>query len=238
MKMRSLLRLAVGSATLAGAAFAFSSAMAVVVIEPAPAGKAVYDTSPGLASNQNWGGTLGLDFTVNSPVKVLSLGTFDSSGGTIDTNIEVGIYSLSTGLLVTPIVSFLGTTDPSGAAYVFQGLDVPVTLAKGDYQLAAWGYDQGLGNYNYGYIESGNGGPITFNSLGGALTADGTAYSYSPVVLATIADDGTTRYGAGSFLGEAVPEPATWAMMLLGVGMIGAGLRLARRKNDVALSAA
>ena len=40
------------------------------------------------------------------------------------------------------------------------------------------------------------------------------------------------------FVGTAVPEPAAWAMMLLGVGMIGAGLRLARRKNDLALSAA
>jgi hypothetical protein len=37
---------------------------------------------------------------------------------------------------------------------------------------------------------------------------------------------------------NAVPEPATWAMMLLGVGMIGAGLRTARRKNDMALAAA
>ena len=35
----------------------------------------------------------------------------------------------------------------------------------------------------------------------------------------------------------AVPEPATWAMMLLGVGMIGGGLRLARRKNDLAFNA-
>jgi hypothetical protein len=36
----------------------------------------------------------------------------------------------------------------------------------------------------------------------------------------------------------AVPEPATWAMMLLGVGMIGAGLRTNRRRNGMALAAA
>jgi hypothetical protein len=34
-----------------------------------------------------------------------------------------------------------------------------------------------------------------------------------------------------------VPEPSTWAMLLLGVAMIGAGLRMARRKNDIALTA-
>jgi len=36
----------------------------------------------------------------------------------------------------------------------------------------------------------------------------------------------------------AVPEPATWAMMLLGVGMIGGGLRMARRKHATSLLAA
>lgn len=34
-----------------------------------------------------------------------------------------------------------------------------------------------------------------------------------------------------------VPEPATWATMLLGVGMIGGGLRMARRKSDIAATA-
>lgn len=34
------------------------------------------------------------------------------------------------------------------------------------------------------------------------------------------------------------PEPATWATMLLGVGMIGAGQRTARRSNNLALTAA
>jgi hypothetical protein len=37
---------------------------------------------------------------------------------------------------------------------------------------------------------------------------------------------------------SAVPEPASWAMMLLGVGVIGLGLRIARRRGDVALTAA
>lgn len=36
----------------------------------------------------------------------------------------------------------------------------------------------------------------------------------------------------------AVPEPVTWALMLMGVGMIGAGLRTARRKDGQAPNAA
>jgi hypothetical protein len=34
-----------------------------------------------------------------------------------------------------------------------------------------------------------------------------------------------------------VPEPATWAMMLVGLGLIGGGLRMARRKEGMALNA-
>jgi hypothetical protein len=37
---------------------------------------------------------------------------------------------------------------------------------------------------------------------------------------------------------DTVPEPSTWAMMLLGVGVVGAGLRMARRKDAMASSAA
>ena len=35
-----------------------------------------------------------------------------------------------------------------------------------------------------------------------------------------------------------VPEPATWAMMLMGVCLVGGGLRMARRKSDIVLTAA
>jgi hypothetical protein len=50
---------------------------------------------------------------------------------------------------------------------------------------------------------------------------------------------GGANQGAGIVsLALAVPEPATWAMMLLGVGMIGGGLRLTRRKNASGFAAA
>ena len=53
--------------------------------------------------------------------------------------------------------------------------------------------------------------------------------------------DGSGEYGDNSGTQSltiaALPEPATWAMTLLGVGMIGAGLRMLRRKDGMALPA-
>jgi hypothetical protein len=46
----------------------------------------------------------------------------------------------------------------------------------------------------------------------------------------------TGEDASGSFVTTPVPEPVTWGMMLLGVGMIGSGMRLGRRKHDTALS--
>jgi hypothetical protein len=48
----------------------------------------------------------------------------------------------------------------------------------------------------------------------------------------------TVDYDPLTFTINAVPEPATWALMLLGVGLIGGALRVARRKEDAAPSAA
>jgi hypothetical protein len=37
---------------------------------------------------------------------------------------------------------------------------------------------------------------------------------------------------------SAAPEPASWALLLLGVGGIGAAMRMSRRKSDAALATA
>ncbi len=49
-----------------------------------------------------------------------------------------------------------------------------------------------------------------------------------------------TASGTGALVttfNSAVPEPTTWAMLLLGVAIIGGGLRMARRKDGMALTA-
>jgi hypothetical protein len=52
-----------------------------------------------------------------------------------------------------------------------------------------------------------------------------------------LAQNGPNGGGGGVLTVGGVPEPATWAMMLLGVGMIGGCLRTTRRKSGMALTA-
>jgi hypothetical protein len=74
----------------------------------------------------------------------------------------------------------------------------------------------GIANPFYNVFANGGGGSL------GISFADGGTYNNNNAIIGTLSV-------------TAVPEPATWAMTLLGVGMIGAGLRLSRR--NVALTA-
>ena len=61
----------------------------------------------------------------------------------------------------------------------------------------------------------------------------------APILTFSSTDPAGNSYGP--VIGDvavAIPEPASWAMMLLGVGMIGGGLRMVRRKNPVGLASA
>ena len=194
---------------------------------PGPPGPGIYDAAAGLSGNQAWGGTLGLNFKVVSPIKVSALGTFDSSGGAITKDIY-GVIFDSSGHAVTPVLDFFNTTDPTGAAYVFKALPSAVVLPAGMYQVATWGYDAEYMDFNNG----GPGGPVTFDTFGGRLQALSSAYGGGAGAFATIADVGTTRYGAGSFLAAPAPEPATWSLMLFGFGAMGAFAR--RRRASLA----
>jgi len=204
---------------------------ATASIYAAPASAAdvtqVYNAPTGLAGNQDFGGTLGLMFTVNQATTVTQIGVFDSGSDGLNATIFATIFDSTHTALFAP-VTFAAGTGTSGSAYIFQPLTY--TLAPGTYQLAAWGYNGAEKNYNYGFIAPGNGGPITFDSAGGRLTATGTQYTYAPGDYADNVDDGTTRYGAASLV-VAVPEPATWAMMIAGFGMVGFGLRSRKRQT-------
>lgn len=82
--------------------------------------------------------------------------------------------------------------------------------------------------------------PVSFTDGGLAETATATFVPITLGVLNTLVVTGTSR-GAGSYGGQltfvpqigAVPEPGTWAMMIFGFGVAGAGLRARRRSTTL-----
>ena len=62
-------------------------------------------------------------------------------------------------------------------------------------------------------------------NLTGNHQSDPATYGYSPVGLSEV-----------RFEGSAVPEPATWAMMIIGFGAAGSAVRAARRRNILSLA--
>ena len=62
-------------------------------------------------------------------------------------------------------------------------------------------------------------------NLTGNHQSDPATYGYSPVGLSEV-----------RFEGSAVPEPATWAMMIIGFGAAGSAVRVSRRRNMLSLA--
>ncbi|HXQ13352.1 MAG TPA: PEPxxWA-CTERM sorting domain-containing protein [Caulobacteraceae bacterium] len=89
-----------------------------------------------------------------------------------------------------------------------------------------------------------NGSPVTFLlSNGDSFTqaSTGSGYLTPNVFTANSTPFNSVLVTSGDYVLDinniGVPEPATWAMMLLGVGFIGGGLRLARRQVGAAVAA-
>ena len=214
----------------------------------------IFSAPSGLAGNQNYPGTLGLNFRVNvgSSLDVTALGVFNPLSGTdtaIQTNLYAQIFQTTlgsngvpiSGVAVTPALDFLGVTDPTGAAYVFQSI-TPVVLGAGTYEIAAWDYNAVDKAYNQGLVVAGGlGGPITFDNLAGALTLLNSSYSTVLGSVGTIGQAGQTRFGAGSFIatdppvGSPVPVPEPSSLSLFGAGLLGfAGFAVFRRRKQSA----
>jgi len=160
-------------------------------------------------------------------------GTNDGAGQ-ITYDQSTGVVSSLTGHYDGKALTFISLTDP------IPGVDPndPIT-GLSTYQNvpntggANYTYDdlfpQTLSNYAI-LASTGSGA----NEVVYALNVDGSGFNFFNIVTspsyAYVEDDGTFT--------TAVPEPGTWALMLLGAGMIGGGLRLTRRKNAARMAMA
>lgn len=76
---------------------------------------------------------------------------------------------------------------------------------------------------------------ISFGQIGGGQVFDRFEFSYanaggSPISLIEVVDNITFNTAS------AVPEPSTWALMLIGFGAVGGAMRSAKRKRKVTFS--
>lgn len=132
--------------------------------------------------------------------------TFTSSGGdTGSVNLDV------TGTTVTSISGLVNSSTVTGLS----------SFAGADQQFFA----AGPSHFTIGGISFSSMAGITYN-----FTAypDGTDHITNSV-LDPEGDGAPTPYALTSISVSAVPEPATWAMMLFGFGAVGYGLRRARK---------
>lgn len=86
------------------------------------------------------------------------------------------------------------------------------------------------------HITNDAGGSVTFKALG---VLNFTGYDSTPgAILLTAQGNNITSFSATALAAEvsAVPELSTWAMMLLGLGLVGGAMRSAKRKQKLSVS--
>lgn len=101
-------------------------------------------------------------------------------------------------------------------------------LAFGTSPLMAFNTASAAANFIVGGVPAYNAAHTYTFTLNTGLAATAPGKLYFGVTDGNYADNG------GAFqiqLSQAVPEPTTWAMMLMGFGMIGFGLRSSQRKS-------
>jgi hypothetical protein len=198
MKLSSLLAAAVLAGTVAGTAHAVTISPAV---EYTTAG-VLYDGSPY---------TLGYSFALSGPVSVNALGYWDNGRGS---NHQVAIWDTA-GTLITS-TTVLGT-DPIVGHYVW-GAITPITLGAGRYVIGGEFLGDGSFNsYASGIVS------IPEYSYGQDLQVYGAGLNFPTATYGGYGDNGILEVSFS--VGGAVPEPASWALMIAGFGIVGFAMR-------------
>ncbi len=207
--------------TIAGAALAGLMAMG---------GAANATISPQLFTDVNTGEqlanppfTLGWEFSTNNAITVNALGFFDDSQDGLTESHEVGLWnSVGTLLAETTVVS----GDPLVNQWRYSDVSPVELAADQDYYVGAL-YTSGADNVVFpGY--SGVSTTANINYIG-ATYGDGGVLS-----IPTNPDSANGFFGPN--ISASVPEPSTWAMLMLGFAGLGvAGYRASRK--SVALAA-
>ena len=175
----------------------------------------------------------GLPAETLGTITLTDFGSGATAGVTVDISLITGVNFLNSGGPHTPFVYDL-SVHPTSIVF----------LPGSAFSAAGMSSDTPFGSFNHGVdMASRNGaagskhGPLDF-TINGITTADfikGTDGDFFAADLVVLSTGKSGSVAAGTLVVAGVPEPATWAMMLL--GFAGVGFMAYRRKNNLALAA-
>jgi hypothetical protein len=170
-----------------------------------------------------------------------------------------GSYTNSVATITGGLLNPAGSTNPDSGIntsisnYLAAENNVPITISftsNKKYFGLLWGSvdptntvsffenNTPVANFTGAQLESNSNVALQYYSAPGSFVdfvADSSAFKFNQVVLS----DNSEPFESANYATSGVPEPSTWAMMLLGFAGLGfAGYRQTKRKDDVAFSAA
>lgn len=188
--------------------------LAVTLAAPAAAAETVvFAAAGGLVTDHDPGNpvNLGNVFTPTANARVTSLG-FYTPTNLVGGGETVGLFN-SAGTLLTS--TFVAATASTPGQYVFQSI-APVMLVGGQ-QYTVVNF---VGQNAWAF------GPVT--ATGAAFNYN--SYTYGPSLAFTVNTGGSgPAYLGPNLILSAVPEPASWALLIAGFGSIGLAMRTRRQ---------
>lgn len=203
-----------------------SAASCVTLASGAFAQSAISIITPGVEySGSQY--TLGFEFSVDDAESITGLGVYDSGQDGLNGRAFVGLWDTSGNLLVSTIVG-AGTAGTLDNYFRYNSITPYALVAGQHYIVGAFEPDDLATSWNTGQGGSGAVSPHV-TVYGDRYSNFNNAFSFPDTTDSTAG----AWLGGNVFLGtRAVPEPASWAMMLGGFGVVGGALR-ARRKAAV-----
>ena len=200
-------------------------ALAVLVVAPASAEMAA-DFTGGVSYVRGTFTNFGWTFSTTEDRLLTALGVFDRNPAGFADQHAVGIWNVDGALIASATVSnatpLSASTSPVGG-WRFESV-APVLLAAGSYTIGAYyptDQDAFMGSSADNKIVVTSASWLSFGQ--GVARTDGSEFLARPE--SVVGDVFQPGFFGPNFQSAAVPEPASWAMMIAGFGLAGATMR-------------